>query len=230
MPYADDMAGATAPTSPAAPPPLERGQRVVLRGVSWAAYERLLADLTDSHAAHLAYDRGALEVMVLSVAHERWNRRLAALFEAMAEGIGLDFENLGSITLARKDAARGCEPDSCFFVRDVERLRAAETMDLDVDPAPDLIIEIDLSSRSLDKFPIYARLGVAEIWRYAATTLTLFRLDEEGDAYAAREQSGVLPGVTRSDLQYFLEKSAQTKRAVWLREVRSWARSRSRAG
>jgi len=47
-------------------PPAEIGQRVILPGVSWATYERLLADFQDSHTAHFTYDRGVLEIMVLS--------------------------------------------------------------------------------------------------------------------------------------------------------------------
>ena len=166
----------------------ESERRLILRGVSWAAYDRLLTDMTDSHAAHLAYDRGVLEIMVLSVAHERLNRRLAALFEALAEGSGIDCENLGSASLIHQDAARGCEPDSCFYVRDAERIRATEAIDLAVDPPPDLIVEVDLTSHSLDKLPIYAGIGVSEVWRYAAGTLTLLILDEGGVRGVRRER------------------------------------------
>ena len=54
----------------------ELPQRVVLHGVSWATYERLLADFQDSHAAHFAYDRGRLEIRVLCADHEE-NKDLA---------------------------------------------------------------------------------------------------------------------------------------------------------
>ena len=206
--------------------PLETEQRLILRGVSWATYEQLLADFTDSHTAHFAYDQGVLEIMVLSVKHERLNRLIAALFEVLAEESNLDFENVGSTTFARKDLARGFEPDSCFYIQHAERIRNAEAIDLSVDPPPDLIIEIDMTSPSLDKFPIYAQIGVPELWRYNAQTLTLFRLKES--TYVKSEESGVLPGVTCSDLQGFIEEGIQMKRTVWLRRVRAWARDRKR--
>ena len=38
--------------------PAETGQRLMLHGVSWETYERLLADFQDSHTAHFTYDRG----------------------------------------------------------------------------------------------------------------------------------------------------------------------------
>lgn len=58
-------------------PPEQTGQKVILQGVSWETYERLLADFEESHAAHFAYDRGMLEIMVLSTEHERFNRTIA---------------------------------------------------------------------------------------------------------------------------------------------------------
>lgn len=222
------MTIATQPALPAPPPilPLETEQRLILRGVSWTTYKQLLADFTDSHTAHFTYDQGVLEIMVLSVKHERLNRLIAALFEVLAEESNIDFENVGSTTFTRKDLARGFEPDSCFYIQHAERIRNAEEIDLTVDPPPDLIIEIDMTSPSLDKFPIYAQIGVPELWRYDAQTLMLFRL-EEGE-YVRSEESGVLPGVTCTDLQGFIQDGTQMKRTVWLRNVRAWTRNRER--
>jgi len=38
-------------------------------------------------------------------------------------------------------------------------------MDLAVDPPPDLVIEIDIPSPSFSKLPIYADMGVPDVWR-----------------------------------------------------------------
>jgi hypothetical protein len=35
-------------------------RRVIIQGVSWETYERLLADFGDSHAARLTFDQGML--------------------------------------------------------------------------------------------------------------------------------------------------------------------------
>ncbi len=37
---------------------------------------------------------------------------------------------------------------------------------LDVDPPPDLAIEIEITNSLLDKLGIYAGIGVPELWRY----------------------------------------------------------------
>ncbi len=207
-------------------PEWETEPRLILTGVSWTTYEQLLTDFADSHRAHFAYDRGVLEIMILSVKHERLNRLIAALFEALAEENNIDFENVGSTTFSREDLARGFEPDSCFFVQHAERVRNMEEIDLTVDPPPDLIIEIDVTSPSLDKLSIYSHIGVPEVWRYSAEKLTLYRLDPgaSGQAYAASERSTVLPNVTCTDLQCFIEQGTQMKRTTWLRSVREWAR------
>src|ERR671922_101249 len=97
------------PLAHQAPPP-EVPQRVILRGVSWATYERLLADFQDSHAAHFAYDRGRLEIMVLSAEHEEDKDVLTLLVNVLAEEMGIDLRSFGSTTFQREDLDRGFEP------------------------------------------------------------------------------------------------------------------------
>ncbi|HKA54103.1 MAG TPA: Uma2 family endonuclease [Candidatus Binatia bacterium] len=209
------------PVTGHAPPP-KLGQRVILHGVSWETYERLLADFPDSHAAHFAYDRGTLEIMVLSFGHEKINRLIHTLLEVVAEEMDIDFENAGSTTFKREDLKRGFEPDTCFYVQNAERVRGKKDIDPTIDPPPDLVIEIDISSPSLNKFPIYAQIVIPEVWRYDGQKLTIFRL-EEGE-YIEREESQVLPGLTSQIISRFLEDSQSMKRTVWLRRVREWAR------
>ena len=101
--------------------------------------------------------------MVLSTKHERPNRTLALLVEILAEELNMDVQRLGSTTFTREDLDKGFEPDSCFYIQNEARVRGKEEIDLAVDPPPDLVIEIDITSPSLNKFPIYARIGVPEV-------------------------------------------------------------------
>jgi Uma2 family endonuclease len=217
---------AVLPTGRPTPPP-DTGQRIILRGVSWATYERLLADFQDSHAAHFAYDRGVLEIMAPSFEHEKINRLIHSLFEVIAAEFDVDFENAGSTTFKREDLARGFEPDTCFYVRDVKRVRGKKKLDLSVDPPPDLLIEIDISSPSLNKFPLYAQIGVSEVWRYDGAALTIFVL-EKGE-YLAQKESRALPGLTGEALVRFIEESRDLTRPDWLRRVREWAQQQRRS-
>lgn len=200
-------------------------QRVVLQGVSWATYERLLHDLKDSSSPRLTFDRGVLEVMSPSPEHEESNRTIALLVEVLAEEFGIDIRNLGSTTFRREDLGQGFEPDSCFYVRNEARMRGKRDIDLATDPPPDLIVEVDITSPSLAKLPLYARVGVPEVWRYDGERMTIYRL--AGDDYEIAEASGVLAGVTGRDMTRFLDESRTQRRTLWLRVVREWARTLS---
>jgi Uma2 family endonuclease len=200
-------------------------QRILLSNVSWATYERLLADHLDSSVPHFTYDRGLLEIVSPNPEHEKINRTLNLFVEVVAEELGLDTENLGSTTFRREDLKRGFEPDTCFYVQNEERIRGKTRLDLTVDPPPDLVVEIDITSPSLDKFPIYARIGVPEVWRYDGKKVTIFRL--EGEYYAEASESSTLPIVSSEVLSSFVEDSKVLGRATWLRRVREWVRKRS---
>jgi Uma2 family endonuclease len=197
-------------------------QRVVMTGVSWATYERLLADLKDSSSPRLTFDKGVLEVMSPSAEHEESNRTIALLVEVLAEESGIDVRSLGSTTFRREDLEQGFEPDSCFYVQNEARVRGRREIDLTVDPPPDLVVEVDITSPSLPKLPLYARVGVPEVWRYDGERVAIYR---PGGDYEAAEESAVLPGVTSRDLTRLLEESGTQRRTLWLKGVREWARS-----
>lgn len=216
---------APSPTSSSPlPPQNDLGQRVILHGVSWDTYERLLADFQDSHAAHFAYDRGVLEIRMPSFEHETLKHTIATLVELLATEMDIDTEGAGSTTFRREDLARGFEPDACFYVQHAKLMRGKTQLDLSNDPPPDLVIEVDITSPSLNKMPIYAAVGVREVWRYDRQGLKIFQL--EGSEYRQLEESIILPGVTSTQLSRFLEESQGLTRPAWVRRVREWVQQR----
>jgi Uma2 family endonuclease len=204
----------------------EPAQCVVLHGISWETYERLLTEHEESSGTHFTYDRGRLEIMVLSAKHEAVKHVLALLVEVLAEELNIDVYGLGSTTFRRADLERGFEPDACFYIQREALVRGKDEIDLTVDPPPDLVIEIDITSPSLNKFPIFAALGIPEIWRYDGARVSFF--GREGDEYIERAESALLPNVTSDVLTEFVEKDKHLKRTAWLRYVREWARQLSR--
>lgn len=201
--------------------PAER--KVILHNVRWETYERLLAEQESSSAPRFTYDRGELEIMSPSTEHEEFNRTIALLVEIFAVEAGLDVRNVGSMTFRREDLERGFEPDSCFYVQNETRVSGKTQIDLAVDPPPDLVIEVDITSPSLNKLPIYAQIGVPEVWRYDGGRLGILRL-ERGE-YGVVLASATLPPLTSSVLSNLVDKSRVTKRRAWIREVREWAQS-----
>jgi Uma2 family endonuclease len=204
-------------------------QRVVLGNVSWEVYEGLLADHQDSSAPRFNYDRGTLEIMSPLPEDEEENRALASLVENVGVEWQMSFRNFGSTTFKREDLARGFDPDSCFYLQNTERMRGKTRIDLTVDPPPDLVIEIDPPTSwapahsSLDKLPIYAALGVPEVWRYSGKRLSILVL--AGGDYQERDESLALPQVTAAALSDLLLESQEMDPPDWILRVRDWARS-----
>ncbi len=201
-------------------------QRVVLHNIGWNTYERLLADHENNSAPRITYDRGELEIVSPSPEHEAYNRSIALLVEFVAAEMGIDVYDLGSTTFKREDLERGFEPDSCFYIQNEERIRGKDRIDLAVDPPPDLVIEIDITSPSFSKLPIYAQIGVPEVWRYDGERMTILVL--EGSDYVETTESIVLLPVTSNSLTDLVEKSKATRRTIWLEKVREWARNHLR--
>lgn len=105
------------------------GQQVLLHRVSWDTYTRLLADYQDQSGVRFTYDRGVLEIMVPSFAHETVKDILTLLVNTVAEELDIDVEGAGSTTFRREEMARGFEPDACFYVQHAERVRGKKQLD-----------------------------------------------------------------------------------------------------
>src|SRR5262249_1054487 len=157
------------------------------------------------HAAHFAYDRGVLEIMVLSAEHEEYKDVIALLINVLAEEMDIDMRSFGSTTFRREDLKRGFEPDACFYIQNEARVRGKKKLDLAVAPPPDLVVEVDIASPSLNKFPIYTHVGVPEVWLYDGHILSVFTL-EKGE-YLERTHSTMLPGLPSRDLSQLIEDS-----------------------
>ena len=192
---------------------------IVLDGISWETYARLLEEYQGGAGTRFTYDQGRLEIVVLSARHEKYKDLLTLLVNVLSDCLGIDIESFGSTTFRRADLSRGFEPDACFYIQHAAQVRGKDELNLDIDPPPDLVVEIDISHGSLDKFPLYAAVGVAEIWRWNGEEVAIYGLD--GVEYNAREASLVLPGVRGVTLSTLMVESQRLKRTVWLKKVRA---------
>jgi Uma2 family endonuclease len=209
--------------------------RVILRNASWGTYERLLAEREERRSPRFFYDRGVLEIVSPSTEHDGVSRVIAALIELLAEEADADVFNAGSTTFKREDLSRGFEPDECFYFggnagRVRELVAGKGNLELDSgDPAPDLVVEVDITSPSLDKLPIYSRLGVTEVWRHDGGRLEILGLADDGAGgeeprYAEAPESTFLPGATGEALTRLVAEGLTLDRRVWRRRVRERTR------
>ena len=199
-----------------------RADRVVLYNISWQQFENLLVDLGESRAARFAYDDGTLEIMTPLPEHEYYKEALGDAIKDIAEVLDQDYESLGSTTWKREIKKAGVEPDNCFYFQNEPRIRGKLEYDLNQDPPPDLALEIDVTSKSLSRFSIYARLGVPEIWCYDSGELKIYQLQNEG--YMEVETSLVFPTLPVQELPALIEQYRPQGRRAIRRAVREWAR------
>jgi Uma2 family endonuclease len=184
-------------TAPPAERPPSHDDRIILHGVSWEDYERILAIRGEGSVPRIAYLEGELELMSPSTDHEWIKKGIARLLECWAEERGVDLNGYGSWTIKERREDRGVEPDECYVVGTHEELER-----------PDLAIEVEWTRGGLDKLEIYRRLGVREVWRWRRGRIDVHAL--RGERYALVPRSEVLPEVDLDEMLSFLSERNQT--------------------
>ena len=201
-----------------------RGERrSILQGIRWETYQALASDLSENASQKLAYDQGILEIMTPLPEHEVNKRFLGRIVETTTEVLGLEVCSLGSTTWSREDLQRGIEPDESYYITNESLIRGKLNFDLNIDPAPDLAIEVDITSSSLERLNIYASLGIGEVWRFNGEDLLIYVLQE--GVYQIQERSQVLPVLTKSEMLKFLQRRGEMGENALLREFRQWLQS-----
>jgi len=206
---------------------LEPEQQFTLTDISWEGYESIL-NLLNDRPVRVTYNQGLLELMILSYAHERYKKLLARLVETLTEELNIPIEAAGSTTFKRKALERGLEPDECFYIQNQARIRGKQAIDLNQDPPPDLVIEIDITNSIIDRLDIYAALGVPEIWRWDNGTLQFLILKKQH--YQRVQTSWNFPKLLTTHLDTFITLSDQTDQTTVIRQFRAWVRENLTTG
>jgi Uma2 family endonuclease len=171
----------SAATAPAEGPALSADdQRVVIHGVPWQTYSAI-RELLDSPGLRMTYIEGTLELMTPSPLHELRKKTIARLVEVFALERDVPLVGYGSTTFRREAKERGLEPDECYVL-------GGELRD-----APDIALEVVVKSGGIAKLPIYAGLGVREVWFFHNERFRLYRLD--GDRYVEIAGSELVPAL-----------------------------------
>ncbi len=197
-------------------------ERFLLNGVSWAAYEALVADL-EHGSTRLTYDQGRLELMSPSRPHEWFGRLIGRMIETVTEELEIPIASTKSWTLKRVLKQRGLEADESYYVANEPKVRGRDDLTLECDPPPDLAIEVEISRPWVDKAPIYADLGVPEVWHYDGERLRVELLQQDG-TYLESPTSAAFPFLPIGKLEEFLERRAETDETTWIRRFRGWVR------
>jgi len=205
-----------------------QGQRFLLRNLDWSQY-RTIADAVGASHVRLAYDRGNLEMMTLSHDHERWSKLIGQFIEVITDELDIPRQSGGSTTFNREDLERGLEPDQCYYLANEPLVRDKTDIDLNVDPPPDLAVEVEISRSAVNRMGIYAAIGVPEVWRFDGEELRVFQLTD-APGYAQADRSRHFPMLPLAEVQRFLRQRGQTDETTLVRSFRNWVREQQARG
>ena len=192
--------------------------RTLVENVRWETYVALSDDRRGA-VPRMTYDRGAMELMSPRKEHEKIKTLLGRLVAVFAEVRGIEIESVASTTFRREDLDRGFEADESYYIEHANAIRAKEEIDLAIDPPPDLVIEVEITSSAIRKLDLFAAIGVAEVWRHDGNKLRLFHL-QAGD-YKEMGTSAVLPGFPVAAAQSVLSERRRRGEIALVREFRS---------
>ena len=165
--------------------------RTVVENVQWETYVAL-ADDRLGNMPQMTFSQGRLELMSPKKEHETAKTLLGMMIRAYCEYRDIDILSVASTTFHRHDLNRGFEADEAYYFEHAVSIRGKEEIDLQVDPPPELVVEIEITSSAIAKLDLFAAMFVPEVWRYDGQSLRLFRLPQL--LYRRMTECVALPG------------------------------------
>lgn len=197
------------------------GHQLALKNVSWQQFQDILENLGESRSARLSYSQGRLEIMTPLPEHEDDKVIIGDLVKAILEEMDIEFRSLGSTTFENAAMKQAVEPDDCFYIQNEAKIRGKKRINLEIDPPPELAIEIDITSRT--RFNNYQDLGVAELWRYNGKNLEINVL--QSGQYVQSKKSLIFSSLPIADVLHdFVEQSKVRGRNTTMKAFRAWVR------
>jgi len=200
-------------------------QYVQLHPVSWETFNQLLEELGDNRNKRLTYYQKPLQIMSPLGKHESNNRFIDDLIRAITDELGLNLKKFGSLTLKSQPLQQGVEPDSYYYITNEYRVRSKENIDLEIDPPPGLVLEVDITSGSLNKLPIYANFRVPEFWQYDGQKLTVFLLEKSSNIYREVDKSQIFPFLDLKQIPQLIHHSLEIGETATLKQFRQWVKN-----
>ena len=123
----------------------------IFSNVKWSEYEKLLEEIGDISWCRISYLDGLLEIMALGRKHERIKEFTGSLITTYCDEKEIDYFPFGSTTLKNEKSQVGKKPDTSYALEIDKEL-------------PDIAVEVNQTSGSINELEKYQRLGVQEVW------------------------------------------------------------------
>ncbi len=197
-------------------------QPTVLYGVSWEDYLEYTKATLDNSQYKITYNRGVLKIMGLAPKHENISRILDRLVALTGLFFGKNVVPAGSMTLVSNKLRKGADPDESYYIQNAHLANIKNKLfDDATDTPPDLVVEVDRTHSSDDKFEIYAAFGIKEFWLYSREVLHIFVLTETGE-YLEAKQSVALPILRAEVLTEFISRAQKEEQFKVLSDFQDW--------
>jgi Uma2 family endonuclease len=198
--------------------------RFLLHQATWKDYVSL-RDADENRNTRMTFDRGSLEFMSPTRLHERLRILVGRCIDVWVEEMRIRIQSCSSTTFRREDLQRGLEPDHCYYIQHESVVRDRdEELDLTVDPPPDLAIEVDITSSSINRMSIYAAFGIPEICRWHDDKVSVHVLGAEGK-YSEAAASQALPGFPLHQMAEIIRRLTFADALTFVDEFRSFCRA-----
>jgi len=197
--------------------------RILLHNISWNLYEQIREE-ESNWGLRMSYDDGDLEIMSPSQSHGEIEARFGIFLMELADVLDFPCKVVGNTTWKKPWARKAKEADGSYYLANYLRVRHKK-IDLNVDPPPDLAVEVEISRSVLNALDIYAAIGVPEIWRFDGEVFHIHQRQADG-TYLEMNRSEALPFVRPDEVVYWMSRAEEMDDDMaWKREVREWARA-----
>jgi len=191
--------------------------RTVLENIRWETFVEL-AEQRRGSVPRMTFDEGVLELMTPRRQHENIGRLIGRLVEIYTEVRGIEIQSVASTTFKRKDLQKAFEADESYYIQHAEQIRPKVEIDLLIDPPPDLVIEVEITSSAICKLKLFAAMGVPEVWRHNGERLQMDSLRD--GQYQSIATSLVVPALTAEMIDSILQKRFEFGETALIRTFR----------
>jgi Uma2 family endonuclease len=162
---------------------------------SWQDYQALNEQLGDRSSPRIKYRDGEILLMAPLPEHGRKVSVIADVAKVLLDHLGREYEAFTPITMELPQES-GIEPDYCFYIENWEAIAGKDRINWGVDPSPDLVVEIDITSYT--NVNDYLPYRVPEVWLFRKNQLVVYRL--QGDVYSVETSSRYFPNINVSKI------------------------------
>lgn len=174
---------------------------VVRMPATWENYQNLCQQRGDGSIPRIKYRTGEVLLMSPLPKHGRDASLIADMIKVLLDYNGREYDSFTPVTMELPEES-GIEPDYCFYIDNWEAVSGKERIDWRVDPPPDLLLEIDVTSYS--DVNDYLPYRVPEIWLFRRNQLAIYQL--QTTEYSLSTHSRYFPDI---DLQELIIKYRQ---------------------